>query len=471
MKARRIDEHLVFCLAAKDLKKRGGAVIKRKRAAQNPYIVMSMRHSSKKTQSLNDACWDAVMDDSSSWSELWRSEVYRDEDEETDHFGVGRINMMKVGGADAKIRVGAFDWDDKNQSYKLIGQVDTTIRDFLRSKEFEVSKKGKGTGSLVVRFAELVEIPDMTHYLRGTALDLMVAVDFTSSNGGSGDPNSEGSLHRTCLRPNSYETVIRRIGDVFGGFVGSGMRHKMMGFGAVDREGQLQHRFALGGEEGACDGTDGLLNVYGNALRSGIILSGPKLIRPTLDAAIERALENSQWRPSYTVLVVLCSAGKIADLAEATEKLTQASYAPLSVVFVGVGDGDFSDFSALSKRGKEAVLESLSGNNPLRDVAHFIRLNDLRDDMDIFTHRALQKIPSQFSQHHLSNGLFPPDEIMAEEGALQQNNISSLEQDISENLFGEPSGNELVVKSENKYEADLLQLDFATLHTTVAPSP
>lgn len=487
MKARSLDEHLVFCLAGKDLKtKRGGAVIRKKRRAQNPYIIIS--HNQKQTHAAkansvgdeNDNCWDDVTKETSSWSELWRSEVYRDEDEETDHFGFGRINMTKVGGEEAKIRVSAFDWDDKNQSYKLIGQVDSTIRDFLRSKQIDVTRKGKLAGSLVVRFADLVNIPDMTHYLRGkesgTALDLMVAIDFTSSNGGTGDPNSEGCLHRTCLRPNNYEAVLRKIGDVFDGYIGSGMRQSAWGFGAIDSEGQLNHRFALGGDEGACDGTDGLLSAYGNTLRSGIILSGPKLIRPSLDSAIERALQNSQWRPSYSVLVVLCSDGKIADLTEAIEKLTQASYAPLSIVFVGVGDGEFSDFSALAQRGKEAVLESLSGNDPLRDIAHFIRLSDLREDMDIFTHRALQKIPSQFIQHHMSSGLFPSDEIEEEDGIKQEkhskSNSNDLDESTCENLLEGPPCNEMVsAKTENMYETDLLQLDFETLHTTVAPSP
>lgn len=61
-------------------------------------------------------------------------------------------------------------------------------------------------------------------------------------------------------------------------------------------------------------------------------MSGPKLIRPVLDAAIARSLQLSQMRLSYSVLVILCCAGTIHDAAEVMEKLSQASYIPLSVV-------------------------------------------------------------------------------------------------------------------------------------------
>ena len=72
----------------------------------------------------------------------------------------------------------------------------------------------------MVDFAKKVNIPDMSHYMRvpnACSLDLMVAVDFTNVNGGSGDPAAKGSLlHKvTGGMLNVYDMALRKIGRIF----------------------------------------------------------------------------------------------------------------------------------------------------------------------------------------------------------------------------------------------------------------
>lgn len=57
----------------------------------------------------------------------------------------------------------------------------------------------------------------------------------------------------------------------------------------------------------------------------------------------------------YYILTIFTQGGPIRDLKELLDALAHASKAPLSVIFVGIGDGDFDDFYRLtSKRQVEA---------------------------------------------------------------------------------------------------------------------
>ena len=123
-------------------------------------------------------------------------------------------------------------------------------------------------------------------------------------------------------------------------------------------------------------------------------MSGPKLLRPTIDAAIKCAAQESQHKLSYGVLVVLCCSGKVNDVSEVMEKISQASYIPLSVVIVGIGDGDFSEWDALKKSSETSVgvLTSPSGNKYMRDVAHFVKLNDYWKSMEDLIHGVVGRV-------------------------------------------------------------------------------
>ena len=121
----------------------------------------------------------------------------------------------------------------------------------------------------MVDFAEKVNIPDMSHYMRGPdacSLDLMVAVDFTNANGGSGDPAVKGSLHHQAPggKLNGYETVLSKIGNIFQRY--TSRRFNMWGFGAIAAGGSVCHRIPFG-SEGEVDGVMGLLTAYGKVVR------------------------------------------------------------------------------------------------------------------------------------------------------------------------------------------------------------
>uniref|UniRef100_A0A7S4HT32 C2 domain-containing protein n=1 Tax=Odontella aurita TaxID=265563 RepID=A0A7S4HT32_9STRA len=90
-------DYVVFCYSGKGLKKTSKNPIKaKKKVPKNPYIVLS--YMSQKY---------------SKWRVLWKSEVARRN--ETENFGVGQFQALRVNGADedSLIQVLGMDWDEK----------------------------------------------------------------------------------------------------------------------------------------------------------------------------------------------------------------------------------------------------------------------------------------------------------------------------------------------------------------------
>lgn len=92
--------------------------------------------------------------------------------------------------------------------------MDTTVEELLCSGGFEIMHKGKKAGFLSPRYIGKTVVPSMMNYLHsaGCVLDLMFGIDLTSNNGGPGELDAEGSLHR--LDPdgghNEYQNMLHR---------------------------------------------------------------------------------------------------------------------------------------------------------------------------------------------------------------------------------------------------------------------
>uniref|UniRef100_A0A7R9WGF3 C2 domain-containing protein n=1 Tax=Pseudictyota dubia TaxID=2749911 RepID=A0A7R9WGF3_9STRA len=368
-------EFLVFCFSGKGFKKvRKYSVIKaKKKVPKNPYIVIS--YENKKH---------------SKWRVLWKSEAVSGS--EMANFGFGHFQISRVNGADEEtpIQILAMDWDEKNHKYKTIGEAKSTLKELSTADEIGFFQKGKCTGHLVPEFVEKVHVPTIANYLvhGGVSLNVTFAVDFTSSNGGPGNPESEESLHHLSDTGeiNAYETVLKNLGAIFQEY-DSAPKFSLWGFGAIS-ESAVNHRFVMGGDIG-CDGVHGLTKAYSETVRSNITMSGPKLLRPTIDAAIEYAMQDSESTGNYSILIILCCDGTIGDVTEVVEKVNQASFVPLSVVFVEIGGGDFKD---LKENFGSASITSLSGNEVMRDVATVVQLSDHKQGIEESMHRILEKV-------------------------------------------------------------------------------
>lgn len=109
------------------------------------------------------------------------------------HFCNGDLNRPML--------VRCLDWN-RNSEPDFIGEYrDLTTEDLtkpgfefsLTNPEKKTQKKYTGSGRIMVETASLQTEPSFMDYVRGGCqVSVMVAIDFTASNG---DPNSSGSLH------------------------------------------------------------------------------------------------------------------------------------------------------------------------------------------------------------------------------------------------------------------------------------
>ena len=68
--------------------------------------------------------------------------------------------------------------------------------------------------------------------------------------------------------------------------------------------------------------------------------------------------------------------GVVTDMADTREAIVRASYQPLSIIIVGVGNADFTDMQILD--GDDGVLRSPKGEPVLRDIVQFVPFRDFK---------------------------------------------------------------------------------------------
>ena len=89
-------------------------------------------------------------------------------------------------------------------------------------------------------------------------------------------------------------------------------------------------------------------------------------------------VNNSESLPlsqRYHILLILTD-GVVTDMADTREAIVRASYQPLSIIIVGVGNADFTDMQILD--GDDGVLRSPKGEPVLRDIVQFVPFRDFK---------------------------------------------------------------------------------------------
>lgn len=220
----------------------------------------------------------------------------------------------------APLMLECWDWD-AGSAHDLIGVTGPVTVEQLASMSgsgtpmtlVNPKKKAKSgytnSGELRVDNAFIYHVPTLLDYVTGGCqLSLMVAVDFTGSNG---DPRDPRSLHFWNPDPraplNAYGQAIVSVGNILQEY-DSDKRFPAYGFGG-NVGGRTLHCFALNGNDAAPDvlGVQGLLQSYQMAL-STTGLSGPTLFAPMIQRAIHTCRIGggvTQERQHYTTLLLI----------------------------------------------------------------------------------------------------------------------------------------------------------------------
>lgn len=242
----------------------------------------------------------------------------------------------------------------------------------------------------------------------GCEISLIVAIDFTGSNG---DPTQPNSLHYIdpTGRMNQYQEVIASVGHILEQY-DSDQMYPVFGFGARVRladgtHSPAQHCFPVYGGGNEVHGISGILQAYNDAIRN-VMFSGPTLFAPMIhtSAQIAASKQCNQERQNYQILLIITD-GVINDLELTKAALVEASFQPLSIIIVGVGNADFTEMNALDSDGKLLTVNSKSA---ARDIVQFVAYRDLiGKGAQALAQHVLAEVPTQVLQYMHQNNITP----------------------------------------------------------------
>jgi len=234
--------------------------------------------------------------------------------------------------------------------------------------------------------------PTFIDYLRsGTTLNTVCAIDFSSSN----SAESLHTIHQDGAM-NEYQKAIYCVCQILLNY-DYDQQTAVLGFGAITNYPELKSKtvadcFPCSGnfEQQQAQGLQGLMDMYACAVQN-VEPSGPSRFAPLLKEAMNICEANKQANNGvYTILLIVTS-GKVEDINATKDLIVKAAALPLSVIIVGVGNGDFGDMEILDGDGG---LSNAKGEKAKRDLVQFVPFREF-NDMNSLAQRVLQEVPSQ----------------------------------------------------------------------------
>jgi hypothetical protein len=151
------------------------------------------------------------------------------------------------------------------------------------------------------------------------------------------------------------------------------------------------------------EGLEGLLKSYQQALRS-VTLSGPSKLSSIIKAAIRSASEPITSKNQYYIIQLVLTDGEIEDMKESIEAIIDASKLPISIIIVGIGDGNFANMHKLDSDDRKL---STGKKSAIRDIVQFVRFESFSGDGEKLAAATLQEIPKQFLTFMKIKGMKP----------------------------------------------------------------
>ena len=252
--------------------------------------------------------------------------------------------------------------------------------------------------------------PTFISYLRsGINIGLTIGIDFTGSNGHYKDPPS---LHYLGGGLNNYESAIRSCGDIVSAYdKEQSFPVFAFGFNFINEslnnfEGKytdFNYPINCNTENPAIKYIDGVLQEYRNFITK-IHLAGPTYFSPMINDLIfevEREIEEGQLY-NYHIIMILTD-GMIDDMAETKDSLVAASFLPISVIIIGIGNGDFTKMDILD--ADVSPLYDSTGRKADRDLVQFVPYNQFKNNPQQLAEQVLEEIPRQVVEYFQHKGI------------------------------------------------------------------
>ncbi|CAM0884847.1 unnamed protein product [Alopecurus aequalis] len=265
-------------------------------------------------------------------------------------------------------------------------------------------------------------VDEVTAALREAGLEssnLILGIDFTKSNEWSGKLSfGRKSLHAISGTPNPYEQAISIIGRTLSPFDDDNL---IPCFGFGDASTKDHSVFSFYQENRPCRGFEEVLERY-RQIVPHLNLSGPTSFAPLVYAAMS-VVESSNYQ--YHVLVIVADGQVAKPQEQATiQAIVDASFYPLSIVMVGVGDGPWGEMQHFDDCIHGRAFDNFQFVN-FTDIMSTSK--DMSKKEAAFSLAALMEIPTQYkatqglrpSETHAQKAriLPPPNKVLERDNA------------------------------------------------------
>ncbi len=269
--------------------------------------------------------------------------------------------------------------------------------------------------------------PTFISYLKsGMSINLTIGIDFTGSNLPYTQSNS---LHYLKNGMNDYEKAIRSCGDILANYDDDQL-FPVFGFGfqfsnCINNSLGLYSLFNYPINNDINDPKihkiDNVLKEYRKFITT-IKLFGPTNFAPMINDLIRVVKNdlNNGLIMNYNILLILTD-GQITDMVDTIDALVEASFLPISVIIIGIGNGDFENMDILD--ADDSHLYDNYGRKAARDLVQFVPFNKFKYNPPELAEKVLEEIPRQVIEYYQLKGIQPEEEDEQEDHkSLDDNN-------------------------------------------------
>ena len=283
---------------------------------------------------------------------------------------------------------------------KKLGEYIDTIVNFLK-KEINITLP---TGNALIKLKEEKEYSFIDYLKGGIEINLSIGIDFSLSNKPPNEPNSLHYIGNDNL--NYYEMIIKYCGDIISNY-NNNQLFTIFGFGGkLPGENNVNQCFALNGNQNKPEiySINNVLSTYRNILPV-IQFCNNNLFSPIIKEVIKRINEKIKEvnYHFYNILMILTN-GDINDINDTIDNIVQASFLPISIIIIGIGNNDFGNLDFLFS--DDDLIDS-NNRKCDRNILQFFHFNKLMDKGKFLASEILKDIPIQILEYFQHKNIPP----------------------------------------------------------------
>ena len=288
---------------------------------------------------------------------------------------------------------------------KKLGKFEGPLSDLV-NKETRIELKQNI--SAIIKLNSIKNYSFLDYLRGGMEINLTVAIDYTASNG---SPKNKNSYHFLGAKKTVYEEAIKACGEIVGHY-DNDQKFPAFGFGGkFYGNSQVSYCFPLNGNpnDPEIETIDGILKAYREVLNNSE-LYGPTYFHYIIDylnETVKKEIEGYNFK-IYNILMILTD-GIIDDMEETINSLVEASYLPISVIIIGIGDADFTNMDRLD--ADEEVLYDENERIADRDLVQFVPFIKFKNDGEKLAEQVLEEIPRQIVEFFSKKNIPPGEPI------------------------------------------------------------